>query len=79
MPPQVWYDITITDDGKIIKVFVAAPHIPLEHSQKPILEFETQHLETKHHIAFFNREPLAGASFESWLDDIVIHRLKPGK
>lgn len=76
LPPHVWHDITITDDGSTIRVYVAAPHISQEESEKPVLEFSTPIKGNGHHIAFFNREPLARASFESWLDDILIQQLK---
>lgn len=76
LPPHVWHDITITDDGSTVRVFMTAPHISQEESEEPVLEYSTPIKGNGHHIAFFNREPLAGASFESWLDDILIQQLK---
>lgn len=74
LAPQVWYDITILDHGDRIEVFMAGDHLP--QSEQPVKTFNVDTQFEHGHIAFYNRERVASASFESWLDDVVITRLK---
>ncbi len=75
LPAEQWHDVRITDDGETIAVYVSGGNFGAEAARKPIISAKVPSTQMKRHIAFYNRERLASASHESWLDDIVIRRL----
>ncbi len=74
LAPQVWYDVTILDRGDHIDVFIAGEN--LAKSEVPLLSYQVEGTFDHGHISFFNRERVADASFESWIDDVVVTKLK---
>lgn len=77
LPAGEWLTIIIVDDGASISVSCDSPHLRPEQRNAPLLTAAVAG-DFKHgKIAFYNRERLAEASFESWLDDVEVWPMQP--
>lgn len=74
MPPGEWHHIRIIDDGAWIAVYIEGPSIDPRYKTAPILTVPVPADLTGRHIAFFNREFVAGINHESHVDNIRIRQ-----
>jgi hypothetical protein len=76
MPVEQWMDVRITDDGETVAVYLSGPGRGPDSLEVPVLQAKVGQPIGPGKIAFYNRERLASASHESWIDDVVIRRLE---
>ena len=72
-----WYDVRITDDGETVSLYVTEHGRDDASKDRPVLQVKVDGRGPGHHIAFYNRERIAAASHESWIDDVEIYRFDP--
>lgn len=77
LPAGQWHTVRVTDDGETVSVFVDGPGRGGDAAQRPVLVVRIPDDSPWHRVAFYNRERVADASHESWIDDVVIRRLNP--
>lgn len=70
-----WYHVRITDDGESVAVYVWDPQQGDAGARRPLVSANVPGPFLRHHIAFYNRERLASASHESWIDDVAVRAL----
>ncbi len=75
MPAGKWHHVRIVEDGKTIAVYLSGPGIDQKYQHKPVLTVPYKGNFERHHIAIYNREPVAGALHESHIRNVVIRAL----
>lgn len=71
-----WRDIRITDDGETVSVYLTGKGIDPKYGKTPLMQARCPDYRPGGHIGVYNRELLADAVHESWLDDFLICALK---
>ncbi len=74
MPSDTWQTIRVTDDGETIAVYFGN-EANRARGIEPAVTMRSIRPVQHRRIAFYNRERLASASHESWIDDVVLRRL----
>jgi hypothetical protein len=76
MLPEEWHEIRVDDDGSAISVYIKGPRIDKRHWKEPVLQTTRVKHADKHHIAIYNREPVAGVRHESRIRNVKIMPLE---
>lgn len=72
MPSKKWHKIRLIDDGRTIVVYFSGPAIDRSRGDTPALTAPYVGKFSRHHVAIYNREPVAGAFHESHVRNVSV-------
>jgi hypothetical protein len=76
MPDGKWHHVRILDDGASITIYLSGPEIDPKYDGKPVFTAKYEGTFAKHHIAIYNREPVAESIHESHIDNFYVKKLQ---